>query len=165
MMNSESADSGDTAGSESAGTSPRPAAAGNREPSTGLLRGTPGAPRPLAPAAPSWPARRLLRMSERGAALAPGKDGVNYMGYEPDTALVLSAASAWAYSDADTLHTMLETACGMDDVKGETFSVRKERSSSTPRRSSCRARCAGRRAGVPGTGSASWCSAAPSSGV
>ncbi len=47
-------------------------------------------------------------------------------GYEPDTALVLSAASAWAYSDAATLHTMLETVCGMNEVEGETRSMRNE---------------------------------------
>lgn len=110
--------------SESAGTSARPAPTGRRQPPADLLRGPLGAPRPLAPAAPSWPARQILRISPRGVAIAPGEDGVHYTGYESDAALVLSAASAWAYADSAALRTMLEMTCGMDDVVGESFSVR-----------------------------------------
>ncbi|GGL91487.1 hypothetical protein GCM10010129_39020 [Streptomyces fumigatiscleroticus] len=76
-----------------------------------------------APAAPSRPARRVLRMSTREPAVDQGNDGVRYTGYEPDIALLLSAVSAWAYSDLDTLHNMLRTAFGMEDVRGEAFSV------------------------------------------
>ncbi|MER6687595.1 lipase family protein [Streptomyces minutiscleroticus] len=82
---------------------------------------------------PFGPARVLLRTSARSAAAAPAQGGASYAGYSPGIALLLSAASAWAYSKRKTLNKVLRTDWNthcldweiesVDDAKGDKFKV------------------------------------------
>jgi hypothetical protein len=63
------------------------------------------------------PAARAARAPRTGAATADPRAA-----YSPSAALLLSAASAWAYSDAETLAAMLAT-CGMRDAEPTLFAV------------------------------------------
>lgn len=77
------------------------------------------APLAVAEEAPSRLARLLFAStSARGAAISQGRR----MSYNPFAALLLSAASAWAYSGEDTLDTMLRVS-GMVNPKSQAFSV------------------------------------------
>lgn len=68
---------------------------------------------------PSLPARLLFaRTSAPGVAISQGYR----VSYAPFAALLLSAASAWAYSDQEALNTMLRTTA-MVDAQSQPFGV------------------------------------------
>lgn len=68
---------------------------------------------------PSLIARMLFGRRPARSARNPLRDGA---GYSSSAALLLSAASAWAYSDGETLDEMLEI-CGMTNARSSLFSV------------------------------------------
>ncbi|MGY0019062.1 lipase family protein [Streptomyces sp. cg35] len=83
---------------------------------------------PPVPVGPDGLTSLVLRTSARNASITTrggSGGGVSYTGYDRGMALLLSAASAWAYSETEqTLCQMLKTSFGISDAECTAFDVK-----------------------------------------